>query len=346
MVRRFGLRGGPAEPCATQTGRELFGPTTLVIALGGDLFTSDHGIASLRQQAALLQVALDTGSQVCLLGQSIGPFASQAHMEVFRNVATRCRRIVVREERSLTYAVRDVGLPSENVVRGADPSYLLEPQGDAEAMLRYYGIDPDAPIVGVAPSQNLGYWTGLAYEDHLRALVAATEEALVAFGAQVLLVPHVQDVYENTDDREIATNILRSRRYDRRLRCASGDHTAGEYKAMLSRCELVVAERMHAAMAGLSSARPTITVRYSAKGADLPVDLLGREMVAGHDLVVSGEELADARRLTAAMRHAWAHRVAICDGLSSALPQAVLRAERSYDMVVDSLRAVTLRGTT
>ena len=82
----------------------------------------------------------------------------------------------------------------------------------------------------------------------------------------VLLIPHVQEIYG--DDRSLATSLHRSIAFPS-VAVASEDLSAAEYKRLISGCHMLVAERMHAAIAGLSSSVPTALVAYSLKARAL-----------------------------------------------------------------------------
>ena len=95
---------------------------------------------------------------------------------------------------------------------------------------------------------------------------SAVSDARRSRAAKTRLIPHVQETHPGNDDSILATELLReiSPAAKRHTRLAAGDFSAAEYKAMIGRCE-VLAERMHAAIAGLSSRVSTVVVGYSVK---------------------------------------------------------------------------------
>ncbi|MCX7595552.1 MAG: polysaccharide pyruvyl transferase family protein, partial [Fischerella sp.] len=122
---------------------------SVVIASGGDVFSSDYGQRFLKQQLQPLEFALDADLPVVFLAQSIGPFKTDTEAQMWLNVARRSKLITIRENLSYKYVTKDLGLSTDLVKHTADPAFLLPaaPPEIVDNLLKYYGITKDRPIV-------------------------------------------------------------------------------------------------------------------------------------------------------------------------------------------------------
>ncbi|MBW4618433.1 MAG: polysaccharide pyruvyl transferase family protein [Cyanosarcina radialis HA8281-LM2] len=304
----------------------------ITIASGGDVFSSDYG--SLNVHLEPLQVALDANVPVVFLAQSIGPFKTDEETQSWLNVARYSKLITVREHISYRYLTEKLGLSKDLVKQTADPAFLLNPCSPAITanLLQNYGIEPERPTIAVAISQGIGTYAGCDRDLHLKTWHRVIKLALDEFNAQVSIVPHVQETYASNDDRIIATKLLRSFNFDPRVRLAGADHSAAEFKGLISACDLVIAERMHAGIAGLSSGVCTVLVGYSIKAEGIMTDLLGTESIH-QGLLIPIQEFLDAEKACSAIRNAWAQRHAVAARLQAVLPKVKQDAASNFDAI-------------
>ena len=309
-----------------------------VCASGGDIFTSLYGRRSLLAHLAPLRTARAFGRPYFLLAQSIGPFADTADREAFLAVARDATGISVRERMSYDYLTRDLGLPESMVAHTADPAFLLgRPSADRVANLfRYFGCADTQPLVAVAPSQAICHWMQADADRHFRAWCGVIAMLLGEPGARVVLIPHVQEIAAWNDDRILVTRLQRHFEFDPRLRVAGGDYSAAELKGLISQCDLVVAERMHACIAALSSRVCAVTIKYSTKAEGILRDLFAPGPVA-EGLLLGLDEFLDETRACSAVHTAWRTRAAVAARLRDTLPDVERRAGRTFDLVADAL---------
>ena len=119
----------------------LFKEASIVIASGGDMFTSDYpGV--LRSQLQPIKLALHAGTPVVFLGQSIS-FKRDDDARAWVDVARRSSLITVREEISYKYVTKDLGLPQDLVKHTAASAFLLEPSPSEAVsnLFQSYGIN-------------------------------------------------------------------------------------------------------------------------------------------------------------------------------------------------------------
>jgi polysaccharide pyruvyl transferase WcaK-like protein len=305
---------------------------SIVIASGGDVFSSDY--SALDKHLYPLKLALDAGVPVVFLAQSIGPFKTQKEADKWLEVARQCQLVSVREQLSYKYVTKDLGLDPTLVKHTADPAFLLQPPS-AEVvvkMLTNYGIDPDKPKIAIAPSQAICRYAAQDYEKHLQVWSEVVKLMVHELQAQVLIIPHVQETLAKNDDRIFATQLLQELQYNSQVHLAGADHSAAEFKGLIGACDMIVAERMHPAIAGLSSGICTMPVGYSVKAEGIMTDLLGA--AALHDgLLVSIQKFLDINLACEAVSNSWQKRHEVANHLNQVLPSAKQAAADNFDMI-------------
>ncbi|VEP13843.1 putative polysaccharide pyruvyl transferase [Hyella patelloides LEGE 07179] len=314
----------------------LFKEASVVIASGGDLFTSDYG--GLRYHLRPLNLALHARVPVVFLGQSIA-FKTNEEAQTWLKVAHLSKLITVREGVSYKYLTKDLELPTDLVKHTADSAFLLEPppSEDIANLLQSYGLTEEFPIVAIAPSQGISRYSGLSEKQHIETWHQVIKMILDEFNAQVLLIPHSQNLRPNNDDRIIATNIYRSFRFEPRIHLAGADHSASEFKGLISACDMLIAERMHAAIAGISSSVCTMVIGYSVKAEGIMTDVLEAESVHNR-LLISIKQFLDADLACSKLRTAWKCRDEVSSQLKEALPRVKKDAASNFDLIGQILK--------
>ncbi|WP_171110854.1 MULTISPECIES: polysaccharide pyruvyl transferase family protein [unclassified Streptomyces] len=252
----------PAELIARS--EQLLAETDLVIATGGDLHTSDYGVSTpyLRALTAAQQRDIPTA----MIGQSVGPFGDPADAEAWLTVADRCDLLTVRESVSHRYLVGKLGLPEHRVQLSSDPAFLLPTATDerTSAVLRPLGLTPEDPYICLAPSQGITRFSALGEMQHAAALTRLATALVRTRKMPVLLVPHCHDSRPHNDDRILAARIAEAAGMPQ-VMALPGALTASDYKGVLSHAELVISERLHAAIGALSGGVPAIAIGHSHK---------------------------------------------------------------------------------
>jgi colanic acid/amylovoran biosynthesis protein len=310
----------------------MFRDASVVIASGGDVFSSDYGIGFLKAQLEPLSLALAARTPAVFLAQSIGPFKTQEETDIWLDVAQNSQLITVREKLSYEYLIKNLNLPQDLVKHTADPAFLLTPPAPEhiDKLLNYYGIVKDFPIVAISPSQGITTYTVSNYKKHLKAWHQAITMILEKFKAQILVIPHVHDGRYNNDDPIFATNLLKSIDFDPRVRLVSGDLSASEYKGLISACDMVIAERMHVCIAGLSSGVCTFPIGYSVKAEGIMTDLFG---TYSQELLISFQQFLETDLACERMQASWERRHQISEQLNQVLPEVKKKAENNFQLI-------------
>jgi len=311
----------------------------LVLVSGGDIFGSEYGLPGLRRQLAILDLALSFGKKVVFLGHSIGPFKTSEELEAWAAVAARASLITLRESLSYEYVRKHLGAASARVEHTADVAFMLKPAEDCQALIKSLGLPSGRPVVACSISAGIvNFVSGEAKaEQHLASWLTCIAHVVEKLGAAVLLVPHVQESWH--DDRLIMTRILRGLppAVAEFVRFAGGDLRAGEYKALIGRCDFVIAERMHAAIAGLSSGVPTVVVGYSVKGRGILRDVMGDDS-ATDELLLGVTEFCQPDRAVAHVNSGWEKRAATRTLLLAAQPRLAAAARKNFTMLLEAIR--------
>lgn len=308
-----------------------------VIASGGDMFSSDYGFTALKNNLRPLELAIKNNVPVIFAAQSIGPFKEDQHTEKWLSIAQKSALITVREEKTYEYLTKDLRLSQSLVKHVADPAFLLQPEGNGKDMLKTYGIDINQPVIAFAVSQGINrYADGCSYDQHLKTLKQLTQMLVNELGVQVLLVPHVQEVKPSNDDRIIATKLLRHLGFPEKVKIAGADHSAAEFKALIGACDMVIAERMHAAIAGLSSGVCTSVIGYSVKGIGIMTELLGPDVVQD-GFVIPLNKFVEPSIACQTVKSAWLQRQTAVDKLAISLPMMKDKAKQNFDLIAESI---------
>jgi colanic acid/amylovoran biosynthesis protein len=315
--------------------RAAIASAACVVVTGGDIFSSDYG--NFESFLHPLQLAQQYGVPSVFLAHSIGPFKTKSEADVWVEVAAKAALITVRESLTQKYLVESLGLPPEKVILTADVAFLLpipEP-----AVLRqlhaYYGIDGSTPVVALATSEGINRYAGLDGGKHVEFLVQTVKMIRNELGAKVLLVPHVQERDAADDDRILTTRILREMNWDSGVMAAHAHHSASEFKGLISGCNLVIAERMHAAIAGLGTGIPTVVIGYSVKGRGIMQEFFGER---GLDYVIPSDAYSDKDAREAKIRNVWNQRAATASQIKEKLPLVRSRADHNFELVAKLIK--------
>ncbi len=297
----------------------------LIIATGGDVFTSDY--RALSHHTRFLQAS----RPVALLAQTIGPFVAkdEAHFkESIRNVVI----CTVRETETLQYL--DSFAPALKPELTADVAFLLPAIPKAEAQ-RILEVDhrfslQGRRLIGLSVSNGiLSYRSDVNSRNYLEEIVAFID-AVNRKGYSVVLIPHVQERGLKNNDLMICREVLRRSSNPSENVLLSFPLTASDFKGIIGLCEALVGARTHATIASMSQGVPTVAMAYSRKAWGIMRDYYGRDLASL--LTVDVAEL-DRERLMAGLE------AAIAAGpTESRAAEMRRRAEVNFDRVASFLR--------
>lgn len=225
---------------------------TICIGIGGD----NYCYPNWHRQSVFHRTAKARGGKSVLWGCSIEPDRIHGDME---RILSEHDRIYVRE--SLTAAaLREHGI--EQVAQIRDPAFSLRPE--PVPLPEKFGEHTAA--LNLSP---------LALRRSAQLLYHFVEAArwLLSHADALLMLPHVTMPVD--DDRQALEELERRLPPSERARVcwAPEGLSAGQYKCLISKCEILVCCRTHASIAAYSTGVPVVVAGYSVKSRGISLDM-------------------------------------------------------------------------
>lgn len=251
----------PTE-AATSPREGLLTGVDCVLSIGGDQFTLWPGEERAKEFYRVDEAhrVLDAGTPYVLWGASVGPFEANAHALLeFSRVLARMTMIGARERITESY-LKSLGL-GNRVVFMADPAFLMDvvPMPLASPPTIGVNLSPVA-AAKVSGSEALSE----AVIDQARLVAGLVRKC----GVRVALVPHVVCPWNPPDDdlsylARVRAALPAEIQHDVTL-LPAGMGARGT-KRLISSLSVLIASRMHCAIAGISIGVPTLLLSYSDK---------------------------------------------------------------------------------
>jgi len=245
----------------------------VVLAVGGDNYSLDYRIPS--PIMALDRFAMDMGKPVILWGGSVGPFEREpAFVAPMTQHLSRMHYVAARESVSHAYLTDQLGL--RNVIRMADPAFMLKPEA---VDLKPFWPTGNGSVLGLNVSQLIERYR--RPDQDLRAEVADfIRHVVTERGMGVLLVPHVNPLKgdgRGGDAAYMAELLARVADLGKAVTMMPQRFNAAQTKYVVSHLRFFIGARTHSTIAALSSEVPTVSIAYSVKARGINKDLFGSE---------------------------------------------------------------------
>ncbi len=252
--------------------KETFAKVDAVLSVGGDNYSLDYRLPT--PLMGLDRLAMDMGKPVILWGASVGPFEAEPHfVPSIRRHLARMHLIAARESASYDYLRDSLGL--DNVIRTADPAFLLEPE--PVNLKPFWPEDPGAGVLGLNISPLLARRRGSG-EDLRREAARFIQNVVQKHHLGVLLVPHVipLDGSGNNNDAVYLKGLLQGPGPpDKRIGLMDSRLNAAQIKHVIGHCRYFIGGRTHSTIAALSGGVPTVSIAYSVKAKGINRDIFG-----------------------------------------------------------------------
>lgn len=241
-----------------------------LLSIGGDIFSLPEKPypprVDISYQTRVPLYCRRRGACTVLWGASVGPFEDWPEsVPVFREFLRELDLITVRESATMEYLQQLEITHTLHPV--ADPAFLMPADVRPDDMPF---PSNDGVIVGVNLSplsvRHTYGWDSL--ETAIHADTEFVSWLVRECQAKVILIPHVViPSIPRDDDLAYLLRIYETIDANDRTSVAilPGDLGARRTKGVVSRCDALVAARMHCAIAGVSSGVPTLFVSYSVK---------------------------------------------------------------------------------
>lgn len=236
---------------------------------GGDSFADIYGWKRLIKVAGLKLLAAFAGRSPVMSPQTIGPFESLPSKALGKIAIKACRSVFARDEMSFERANALMGgARASRLANACDVAFSLKRLTDWPE--KFPALDRSQRQVGINVSGLLynGGYTGdnqfglaLNYKELVHELL---EELSARDQTQVWLIPHVFNIHHATVECDRAASIALCNAFPR-VQIAPIFRDAREAKTFIGSMDLMLAARMHAAIAAVSSGVACIPMSYSVK---------------------------------------------------------------------------------
>lgn len=304
----------------------------LLMMSGGDLICSDYSTSALKHFLEPVHWAFAKGIPCALIGQSIGKFTSDEDIAIWKAAERKASLITVREPLTKRYLVEELGSNPDKIIETADCAFMLKPD---KRLGENYKSMTGRPLIGISISESISKWTAADYDAHVDAWVNIAGRILEDWHAEIVIIPHVQD--PKTDDRIVATRVWRKLGFDPRIQLCGGDLSASEFKGVLSACDMVIAERMHAAIGSLSCGVPTVPIGYSIKAEGIITQIYQGSEMNPLDSVIPLHEFLNLGESWIKLDNFWKNRGLYSRFLKVRLPEIVSASKKNVSLMCELL---------
>ena len=281
---------------------------------GGDSFSDIYGLLRFVYTSLPMVLALLLGKRLILLPQTIGPFEKHLTRLIARYILRGAEVVYSRDRKGVT--------DTANLLAGKTVLGKLR-----------FGYDVGFVVDAVRPS-DAEWLSSLAYAKERTTLVGVNVSGLLFMGGYtrrnmfrlktqydqlvyeilgylveqehccVLLVPHVLGPEGSEADSAICRKLFEELqpRYGDRLKLVPEGLNEREMKYVIGCCDFFVGARMHACIAALSQAVPTLPVAYSDKFKGV-MESTGAEITVADPRTVSLPEILRQTRGAFRKRH-------------------------------------------
>jgi len=260
---------------------ERYANLDVVLDFNGDIFPSDTHPGLVLMHVLEILTIRRLGIPVIEFVSSPGPFNTWFTRSISRLMFGKVSVVTNREPVS-SELLKQIGVKEVPIVNTACPAFLLKPAPieRANGIFVREGIDVKArPLIGVTLcGYNLTHrtWGKPKNIEGLSLYVPMVKYLLDDLQANVFFLPHVYRInpytmtleYINGPDHDIAVflySMVNGDKYKGRCNVINGKYRTWEAKSMIGQCDLYISGRLHAGVAALSQAVPTVLLGYGHK---------------------------------------------------------------------------------
>lgn len=200
-------------------------------------------------------VARFLGKHVVMFPNSIGPFRTRIGRFLSRLALNRCDCILVREP--VSFKIADSLKVRSPKILTSDIALLFS--ADHEPPVE----DFSKPALGVCPGVYSNTLSEAGIRGYVQAHARALDKAIEEYGFHVVFLPHYVTGFRH-DDLEISKLIMDEMKNGGRARIVNVK-TAGQFKALIDKVDMLVSSKMHPAVLAASAYVPTVYVAYDHK---------------------------------------------------------------------------------
>jgi len=299
------------------------------VDVSGFLFSDQRGTAG-EPLLPILDTFARKGKPFVFMPQAWGPFEDPRVRSLAERAISASALTFARDDISWNYIHQlDANGPVE---QAPDIAFLFRASPNGRSLITDIGLDPDRPIVAIAPNMRVYERTGGEGSDNVYGqALTQIGRSFVDQNVQVLLVPHeILPASENQNDDRYLCQLIADALGPENVSAVTVDRSAADLKAMIGACELMIGSRFHALIAALSSGVPSVAVGWAHKYPELLAEFGLEEYVLDHSNL-------SPEALSSMVSEVWRDRSRLRTRLMETLPSVKARSSRAFDVTRDAL---------
>lgn len=241
--------------------------TDLFVFGGGSLLQDVTSSRSLFYYLFLIKLAKFYGKKVFVFANGIGPIDKGINRFFTGKVLDMVDYITLRDKASMSY-VKYMGVENPNVMVTADPVFLLDSSPDyvADEILDKQGINLSDNVIGI----SVRNWKEAP---ELTKEIAKFADTLMDEDVDILIVPmhYPYDVEYSESIKALSKNP--------RIHVLNTKYQVEDIIAILKKCKLVIAMRLHALIYSAKANVPILGLIYDPKVSGLITELSVQEFL-------------------------------------------------------------------
>lgn len=246
--------------------------TDVFVFGGGSLLQDITSSRSLYYYLALIYLAIFLKKEVFVFANGVGPINKKVNRFFTKKILNRVKYITLRDKASYNFA-KTIGVKDEKLQVTADPVFLLDSASDerAEEVLKEQGISLSENVLGI----SIREWKS---SPNLAREIAKFCDSLIDEDIDILLLPmhYPYDVEYSEAIKVLSKN--------KRIHLLNSKYEVEDIIALLKRCKLVIAMRLHALIYSAKANVPIIGLVYDPKVTGLINELSITEFLKVEDL--------------------------------------------------------------
>lgn len=239
---------------------------------GGSLLQDITSSRSLYYYLGLLSLARFLKKQVFVFANGIGPINSKFNRWLTKGVLNKVDYITLRDKSSHMFT-KYIGIENKNLKVTADPVFLLDSSSDerADEILESQGIKLGENVLGI----SIRNWE---QSPNLTREIAKFCDTLIDEDLDILIVPmHYPYDVEYSETIKIMSK-------NKRIHLLQSKYEVEDIIAILKKCKLVLAMRLHALIYSAKANIPIVGLIYDPKVTGLIEELSIREYLRVEEL--------------------------------------------------------------
>jgi colanic acid/amylovoran biosynthesis protein len=243
-----------------------FSELDAVVSTGGTYLVEQYPLLA---RIFEYEVTLQLGIPLIFYTQSLGPFAPR-YRSALKRILSEAKLVLLRDERSAQY-LRTLGVSGDHVHVVADAVFSMAAANRDFPSRR----DPGEPWKIGASVRQWPVGASLSHprvRSYVSAMATGLAELVVELPAEVELISTCQGIPEYwIDDSAVARAIVEEVEpaLRGRFKVDHGFHSPSAFRERVSRFDLFVATRMHAAILSLTAGTPVLPIAYEFKTREL-----------------------------------------------------------------------------